>query len=442
MHPPLQRVATNDKIPARADVVIIGGGMAGVAAAWTLAKRGSSVVLVEKGVIAGEQSCRNWGWCRQQNRDPRELPLAQLALRIWCGLDAEIGEETGFRRTGLVYATQSDDDIAAWDKWGRIARPMGVDTRVLSGPEVASLLPGNVRTWKGGVHSPTDGRAEPELAVPALARAALRAGAHLVQNCAARELDISGGRISGVVTEQGLIRSSAVLVAGGAWSGMLVRRHGVKLLQASVKSTSFYTSPAASVTDGGISMQDVTLRHRLDGGYTVGLSGQGQLQITPHGLLQARSFWRMFQSRRKGLTYALGASFFNGPESLARWSADGVSPFERIRVLDPKPDAHLVAKGLRKLREIYPALQDIHAAKSWGGIVDSTPDLIPVISPVAARPGLFISTGYSGHGFGIGPGAGQLAADLIRGDTPCVDPRPFRHERMIDGTDLGAPGMM
>jgi glycine/D-amino acid oxidase-like deaminating enzyme len=442
MSPPIGAVVSQARIPSSADIVVVGAGMAGIAAAWNLARRGASVAVIEKGVVSGEQSSRNWGWCRQQNRDPRELPLAQLALRIWSGLDKETGEETGFRRTGLVYASNSVADIATWEKWGRIARGCGVDTRMLTGADVARLLPGNSRTWLGGVYSPTDGRAEPELAVPALARAAQKAGATIVQNCAVRAFETSAGRISGVVTEQGAIRCQAVLVAAGAWSGMLLRRHGVKFLQAAVKSTSFYTEPAQAVIEGGVSMQDVTLRRRLDGGYTVGLSGQGQLQITPWGLMQAKAFWPTFQVRRKGLTYAVGRQFFDGPESFSRWRADGVSPFERIRVLDPEPDLHLVARGLKKLQEIYPALKGVRAAQSWGGMVDSTPDAIPVIAPVQSRPGLYIASGFSGHGFGIGPAAGQLAAELIRGDRPCVDPQAYRYERMIDGADLGKPGML
>ncbi|MBB3609274.1 FAD-binding oxidoreductase [Rhizobium sp. BK602] len=442
MSPPVGRVASNPDFPKSADVVVLGGGMAGVAAAYELARRGSSVVIVEKGTIAGEQSSRNWGWCRQQNRDPRELPLAQLAVRRWENLNAELGEETGFRRTGLIYATTRKADLDTWERWGRIARDFGVDTRMLTSAECSSMLKGNSRQWGGGVYSPTDGRAEPELAVPALARAAQRLGVVLLQNCAARELDVEAGRISGVVTEKGRIRASAVLVAGGAWSGMFLRHHGLRFLQACVKSTSFYTTAAPAVTEGGIAMQDVTMRRRLDGGYTVGLSGLGQLQITPYGLLQAREFWRTFQIRRKGLTFALGRQFFEGPEALTRWKADSISPFERIRTLDPEPDAHLVKRGLDRLVATYPVLAGIRAAQSWGGMVDSTPDAIPVISSVASRPGLFISAGYSGHGFGIGPAGGMLAADLIRGDKPCVDPKPFRYERMIDGTDLGKPGML
>lgn len=442
MSPPVSRVASSQDVPKSADVVILGGGMAGVAAAYELAKRGTSVVLIEKGVIAGEQSSRNWGWCRQQNRDPRELPLAQLALSIWDDLNAETGEETGFRRTGLVYATSRKADLDTWERWGRIAKDFGVDTRMLGGSECSTMLPGNSRSWIGGVHSPTDGRAEPELAVPALARAAQRRGAVIIQNCAARELETEAGRVCGVVTEKGPIRASAVLVAGGAWSGMFLRHHGIRFLQACVKSSSFYTVPAPAVTEGGVAMENVTIRRRLDGGYTVGLSGLGQLQVTPWGILQARAFWKTFQVRRKGLTYAIGRQFFQGPEAILRWRADGVSPFERIRTLDPRPDRHLIERGIARLVATYPSLAGIRPAQSWGGMVDSTPDAIPVISSVSSHPGLFISSGFSGHGFGIGPAAGRLAADLIRGDRPCVDPAPYRYERMIDGTDLGKPGML
>ncbi|MBB4568738.1 NAD(P)/FAD-dependent oxidoreductase [Rhizobium leucaenae] len=442
MSPPVGRVASNQDVPKSADVVILGGGMAGVATAYELARRGTSVVLIEKGVIAGEQSSRNWGWCRQQNRDPRELPLARLALHRWDNLNAELGEETGFRRTGLVYATTRKPDLTAWERWSHVGKQFGVDTRMLTGAECATMLPGNSRHWDGGVYSPSDGRAEPELAVPALARGAQRLGAVMVQNCAARELETEAGRISGVVTEKGAIRASAVLVAGGAWSGMFLRHHGIRFLQACVKSTSFYTVAAPAVTDGGIAMEDVTIRRRLDGGYTVGLSGLGQLQITPYGLLQARDFWRTFQTRRKGLTFALSRQFVEGPEAIARWKADGISPFERIRTLDPQPDIHLVKRGISRLVATYPELAGIRPAESWGGMVDSTPDAIPVISSIPSRPGLFVSSGFSGHGFGIGPAAGMLAADLIRGEKPCVDPAPYRYERMIDGTDLGKPGML
>ena len=83
MSPPVNPVISDDKLPARADVVVIGGGIIGCAAAYFLALRGISVALIEKGRIAGEQSSRNWGWCRQQGRDKAEIPLIKESLAIW-----------------------------------------------------------------------------------------------------------------------------------------------------------------------------------------------------------------------------------------------------------------------------------------------------------------------------------------------------------------------
>ncbi len=105
MSPPVERIPSDAALPAAADVVVIGGGIIGSAAAYYLAKRGLAVALVEKGHVAGEQSSRNWGWCRQQGRDPAEIPLSKHSLDLWGGLGAEIGAELGFRRTGVVFVT-------------------------------------------------------------------------------------------------------------------------------------------------------------------------------------------------------------------------------------------------------------------------------------------------------------------------------------------------
>ena len=184
MAPTVQTIASDEKLPARADVIVIGGGIAGVAATYALAKKGVKVALIEKGNIAGEQSSRNWGWCRQQHRDLRELPLAMKSLEIWDGLNAELGAETGFRRTGLIYVTDRPADFAQWEEWTLRARDYQMHSRILTPAEAKELTPGSVPEWIGGIHSPTDGRGEPSLAVPALAEAARRLGATLHQYCA------------------------------------------------------------------------------------------------------------------------------------------------------------------------------------------------------------------------------------------------------------------
>lgn len=436
-------VSSSPRPPAQADLVIIGGGIVGVFAALYAVKAGHSVALVEKGVVGGEQSSRNWGWVRQQNRDPREIPMAMESLAMWEALGAETNEDTGFQRKGLIYVTKDPATLAMWERWGGIAKPFGVDTRMLSAAEAKSMATGTADAWIGGVYSPTDGKAEPSLAAPAIARAAMRLGATIVENCAARGLEMTAGRVSGVVTEHGTIRTSAVLLAGGAWASMFLRRHGVSLPQATIQSTSFRTAPLPEIVTGGLSTPKFTLRRRLDGGYTIGLSGRGRLELTPQGIRYARNFWPMFMDRRDKLAIRVGGSFFEGPESMRSWSLDSVSPFERTRMLDPAPLQSLIDEAIVAMGETYPELKgQIRVAQSWGGAIDWTPDGIPVIAPIAKIPGLTVAAGFSGHGFGTGPSAGKLAADLVTSATPSIDPTPFRYERLVDGTKLTVPGMI
>jgi glycine/D-amino acid oxidase-like deaminating enzyme len=100
-----------------------------------------------------------------------------------------------------------------------------------------------------------------------------------------------------------------------------------------------------------------------------------------------------------------------------------------VRVLDPEPSEALLREARRNLARAFPAFKNLQVAQSWAGLIDVTPDAVPVISAVDAVPGFYLATGFSGHGFGIGPGAGRLMADLVSGDPPIVDPQPFRYAR-------------
>ena len=269
--PPVQPVASDEKLPKSVDVVVIGAGIAGCTAAYELAKRDFSVALLDKGRVGGEQSSRNWGWVRQQHRDLRELPLAMKSLEIWGTLNEEIGAETGFRRTGLVYVTTRPADFAQWEAWTlEGARVPDAQPRALAGRGQGDDAGQRAATGSAAcIRRPTAAPSRRSPA-PAIAEAARRLGATIHQDCAARGLETEAGKVSGVITEKGVIRTQAVLLAGGAWSGLFCRRHGLRLPQAGVKSTSFSTEAAPEVAKGGLSMPDVTIRRRLDGGYTVG----------------------------------------------------------------------------------------------------------------------------------------------------------------------------
>jgi glycine/D-amino acid oxidase-like deaminating enzyme len=440
MSPPLQHVASNDALPGHAEIVVIGAGIIGTAAAYYLAKKGHQVALLEKGAVGAEQSSRNWGWCRQQNRDARELPLAQRSLALWDGLAAETGRDLGFRRSGLVYVTDNAADMAQWEKWGAFARQRQVDTRMLTAAEANALSNGARGAWIGGIHSPTDGIADPSRAAPALAEAARRLGVTLHQNCAARGLETTGGAVSGVVTERGSIRTSIVLCAGGAWASMFCRRHGIDFPQAGIRSTVFRTNALQPIVKGGFYSPGFSLARRLDGGYTVSMPSAAQLDITPQGLRYLSKFWPSFVKRRKSLHLRLGRSFLEGPEARGGWRLDQPSPFERTRILNPAPNHSAIAATLALVRATYAELADVQVAQSWAGWIDMTPDAVPVIGPIPALPGLYLAAGFSGHGFGIGPAAGQLAADLVAGDPPAVDPLPFGYARLVDGSPIQPPG--
>nr|WP_298112822.1 FAD-binding oxidoreductase [uncultured Pseudomonas sp.] len=435
MSPSIKRIHSDEKFPSQADVVIIGGGIIGATAAYFLAKRGLSVALVEKGNVGCEQSSRNWGWCRQQNRDARELPLSGIALRLWDELTAQTGIDLGFRRCGLKYATHDAKQLAEWDAWQETARQFDINTRMLSPAEATAAIPAAGRQWLGGIHSVDDGKAEPALAAPGIAEGARALGASIHQNCAAYGLDITNGAVTGVITEKGLIRTNAVLCAAGAWASAFCRRHGLRFPQASVRQTALRTRPAPDLGDA-IYTPDFALTRRLDGSYTIAISGKARLDITPQGMRFGKAFMPMFIKRLAAMEFGIGESFIHGPEGLAGWGSDKPSAFERTRVLDPEARPEAVAEILKRVRTRFPALANIEVAETWGGYVDFTPDAVPVISAVDGVSGFFLAAGCSGHGFGLGPGIGHLAADLVANDTPCVDPKPFRLSRLNDGSKM------
>lgn len=438
----LVRVQSDPEVPTQADVVVIGGGIAGVAGSYYLAKKGYRVALVEKGAVAAEQSSRNWGWVRQQNRDERELPLAKWALAEWEVLGRDVGPELSFVRKGLMYVTDSHDELAAWEKWVTMAKGYDVVSRMVTAVEANSLVPSAGGRWVGGVHSPSDGHAEPSMACSAIAKAAQRLGVTIHQGCAARGIDVQAGQISAVVTEKGTIRTSRVLCAAGAWTSIFCRWHGIDFPQLGVTSTAFATKPGPKVIEGGFSTPSYTFRPRRDGGYTVAIRGRGRIELTPQALRYARQFMPMFRSRWSSkVSIGVGRFAFTGPEALSRWSLDDQSPFERMRVIDPRPDGSTIRSALAALAKDFPALAGIGVAQKWGGWIDSTPDAVAAIGPTPQLPGFFVASGFSGHGFGTGPAAGRLAADLIAADAPIVDPYPMRFTRFSEHA-VGVPAAM
>ena len=433
MSPPVDLVPSDLALPVRADVVIVGGGIIGVCTALHLAEKGLSVALCEKGRIGGEQSSRNWGWCRTMGRDTREIPLAIESLRLWRGMNQRTGRETGFRQAGIVYLCETEQEVARQEEWLADARQYQLDAGILRGTEIDAVVPGASRMFVAALHTPSDGRAEPSQAAPAIAEAAREAGAAILTGCAVRGIETQGGCVAGVVTEKGRIAADAVVVAGGAWSRLFCGNAGVELPQLKVLGSVFRTAPLDSGPEISAAGSVFAFRKRLDGGYTIARRNANVADITPDSFRLLLQYLPTLRRNYGEVRLRLGRRFVEEWGIRRRWALDEATPFEAMRVLDPAPREATLDEARSVLSRTFPAFARMQVAESWAGLIDVTPDAVPVIGGVSEIPGLFIATGFSGHGFGVGPGAGRLAADLVAGDTPIVDPVPFRFSRFTEG---------
>ena len=295
--------------------------------------------------------------------------------------------------------------------------------------ESSRVQTNNKWNFWSGIYTPSDARAEPHKAGPAIAEAVRRGGGHVLECCAVRGLETSAGRVSGVITEHGVIRCSQVVLAGGSWSRLFLGNMGIDFPQLKILGSVLRTAPLQGPPEQAVGAADFAFRKRADGGYTIAHRGASAAHIVPDSFRLFPDFLPALIRQRQELRLRIGHRFLQEMRTPRRWSMEAVSPFEQIRVLDPKPDARILEQAQRNLIAAFPAFAAMQVAGAWGGLIDVTPDAVPVIGEVPRIPGFFLASGFSGHGFGIGPGAGRLVADLLTGTTPFVDMAPFRLER-------------
>lgn len=426
----------DSELPKEVDVVVIGGGIIGASTALELSERGLRVALCEKGGIGQEQSSRNWGWVRISRRDPREVPLMAEALRLWSNLDQRTGRDTGYRRAGIVFACATDREYADHEAWNRNLDGYQFDSRMLDASQFQEMFPGSTMKLKGGLYTAADGRAEPQKAAPAIAEAARAKGASVLTECAVRGIETSGGAVSGVITERGPIACTAVVLAGGAWSSLFSGMLGLDLPQFKVMNSVLRTKPLEGGPEQAIWASDFALRKRQDGGYTIASGHENVVDIVPKSFRYALDFLPALRKEWRSLSFRLGGRFLDEARTANRWKMDEASPFEYCRVLDPRPATKLSDMALANLKKAFPVFEKAEIAQRWAGYIDVTPDAVPVISKIDSIPGFHVATGFSGHGFGIGPAAGRLMADLITDRPPVVDPKSFRFSRFSDGSKI------
>lgn len=437
-------VRYSDPLPTEVDVAVIGGGVAGVATAYFLAERGERVLLCEKGRIAGEQSSRNWGWIRQQGRDHAELPIMMESNRIWQGLAEKTGEkDLTFTQQGCLYLAENAAEMTKYEGWYDLAKQHQLDTELLTPAQLEKRFPGIAGNYAGAMVTPSDGRGEPFVAIPALARAAQRAGVAVIEECAVRTLDIDNGKLEGIVTEKGRVACGRAVLAAGAWSTHFAHNMSIDLPQLAVRCTVGRTEAAPEMFAEGDPVPNIkgpglSTRRRADGGYTLATGTYAEHFLSPKSFKYFAKFLKILGITKTHIRLRLGApeGYPGAWATPRRWGPDEESPFERMRVLHPDPDPGEIARLEARLGKRFPELAGIRLEEVWAGMIDVTPDVVPTLGETAEVSGFYICTGLSGHGFGIGPGVGRVMADLVSGLDPGHDLTRFRPERFSDGTPI------
>jgi glycine/D-amino acid oxidase-like deaminating enzyme len=422
----------------RADVVIIGGGIVGCATAWYLAKRNVAVALVEKGEIADEQSSRAWGFVRQQGRDPAEMPLMIACNAIWQGLEDELDADIEWVQGGNLALANDEARLSRMRDWLSVARGFGLETRVLSRAEIQMMIPKMTGAYIGGMYTPNDGHAEPRKATVAFAEAARRKGARIFTYRSAEGIERTNGRVSAVLTDRGAIRAPVVVNAAGARAMRIARMVGLPLPQLIVRSTVAETTPLAPVTEAGVWGTGVAFRQKRDGSVYIAGGGQSDYDITLDSLRYARQFMPNYLKNRRLFRLRVGPDLWDDVAALVPGTEAHEHPFASTIGVEPRPNAATARRSLRGLAELVPEARDAHIRRMWAGLIDTTPDAVPVIGETDEVPGFIFATGFSGHGFAMGPIVGRLLAELIVDGKPSLDIRDMEYRRFKEGR-VGKP---
>ena len=416
-----------------ADVVIVGGGIVGCATAYYLAKRGVRAVLLEKGEVADEQSGRNWGWVRQQGRHRWEMPLSMATHQIWQGLEEELGADVEWVQGGQLTLAADERRMETIEEWHGLAVEHGLDARLLTNAEAKALIPSMEGSWLGGLYTPGDGQADPKKATGAFARAAVENGARLYTQCAAEGIAVRNGAVHAVRTTQGEIRTARVVNAAGAWASRLARAVGVKLPQRAVRSTAAATKPTAPLTPIATWADGVAFRQDTAGRFILARGLSSDYDVTLEAVRDLHQFLPGAWTARTHLRPRLGRPFFRHLRTLIPGTAARRDPFTYLGAYEPPPNQAKVRAALRRFRELFPALAGLELERVWAGYIEGTPDRVPVLCEVERPRGFLIATGFSGHGFVMGPVAGKMMSELIVDGRPSLDLHRFRLSRFAEG---------
>ena len=373
------------ELPERASVVVIGGGVMGLSTAYHLARAGvPDVLLLERDVLGSGSTCKAAGGVRAMFSDPVNIELGLRSLRAYERFGEEPGQEIDLHRSGYLFLLDDPAHVAAFESAVALQNELGVASRMISAEEALHLSPMvSADGVLAAAWSPDDGHCTPESVVLGYAGGARRAGARVVTRCAVTGIEVVEGVVRAVVTTQGRVATDTVVCAAGPWSRAVGEMAGVDLPVEPLRRQILVTEPVP----------------RLD-------------PATPFTI----DFSSSLYFHREGPGLLLGMS-----------DPDEVPGFEVGR-----SDAWLPRLSAAIERRA-PGLADVGIASGWAGLYEMTPDHNALVGEAPGVSRFLYATGFSGHGFLMGPAIGEVLRDLVLGRPPVVDVSGLAVERFGSG---------
>lgn len=365
-----------------AEVIIIGGGVIGCAAAYYLAKKGVKSIVLEKNEIGYGGSSRNGGGVRQSARDPRELPLAMYGVEhLWPQLSDELEVDVEYCQKGNLRLAKTEEHLKNLEKLVASSRSSGLDVGMIGGDEAREICPYMSHEVIGASWCPTDGHANPMLTTLAFYKKARQLGVRFITGENVSEIRKVKGRARQVVTDETIYEGDSILLATGYESRVIANTVGID-----------------------IPMQRILLE---------ALVTEAQPRMFAQMLGTAAADFYGHQAKH-------GSFVFGGSTGLEPYISEQSNP------VTTSFSASSTCRGIIKY---FPVLKDAKIVRSWAGWIDDCADHVPVIDRVEEVPGLVLAFGFSGHGFGISPTVGLLLSELVTNTAPTLDLSALRYNR-------------
>jgi sarcosine oxidase subunit beta len=376
--------ACRRELPSSASVVVIGGGVMGLSTAYHLGRRGvRDIVLLDKDALGSGSTSKAAGGVRAQFSDPVNIALGARSLETFRNFTSLFDQEIDLHQVGYLFLLSTPDSVAAFEANVALQNDLGVPSRMIGVEEARRLSPlVSTDGLLAAAYSPTDGHCTPESVVLGFASAARRAGATLLPHRAATGIDVRDGRIVGVRTEAGTIRTDTVVCAAGAWSAEVGSWVGVDLPVTPLRRQILVTEP----------VPDLDPR-------------------TPFTIDFETSFY--FHGEGRGLL--LGMSDPDETPGFALTRSDGWLP--RLGAV---------------IERRAPAIAEVGISGGWAGLYEMTPDHNALIGRADTVEHFLYATGFSGHGFLMGPAVGEIVRDLYLGEETFLDITGLSAARFAD----------